>query len=141
MPLAEAANNDVFACVQRMYEEPQNLQRQVDLSFAKVGACIRIAREITSFALIINEMERPQPLSEFSAYLVQLDSIFTWITEQNKEAVMPGKLPDFKAARESLNTPVFGSSEAMGFIRTELEKIVFELETICVLIKKQQYSR
>ncbi len=139
--LAEAANNDVFACVQRMYEEPQNVQRQVDLSFAKVGACIRIAREITSFALIINEIERTQPLPAFALYLNRLDEIFAWIAEQNKGAVVSGKLPDFKAARESLNTPVFTASDNMSFIRTELEKIVFELETICVLIKKQQYSR
>lgn len=139
--LAEAANNDVFACVQRMYEEPQNLQRQVDLSFAKVGACIRIAREITSFALVINEVERPQPLRELSGYLGHVDEVFGWISKQNSGSVAPGKLPDFKAVRESLAAPVFASSENMGFIRTELEKIVFELETICVLIKKRQYSR
>lgn len=139
--LAEAANNDVFACVQRMYEEPQNIQRQVDLSFAKVGACIRMAREITSFALVIGEIERPQPLPELPAYLGHIDEIFDWIREQNSGTTAPDKLPDFKAARESLSAPVFAASENMGFIRTELEKIIFELETVCVLIKKQRYSR
>lgn len=139
--LAEAANNDVFACVQRMYEEPQNVQRQVDLSFAKVGACIRVAREITSFALMSGETERVEANAEFSNYFNQVDAIFGWISRQSSGTTAPGKLPDFKAARESLSAPVFASSEAMGFIRNELEKLVFELETICVLFKKQQYSR
>lgn len=139
--LAEAANNDVFACVQRMYEEPQSIQRQVDLSFAKVGACIRIAREITSVALVANEIERNQKLIELAEYLGHVENVFSWISAQNAATSTPERLPDFKAVRESLAAPVFSSSGNMGFVRTELGKIVFELETICVLIKKQQYSR
>lgn len=139
--LAEAANNDVFACVQRMYEEPQSIQRQVDLSFAKVGACIRVAREITSFALIVNEIERTKPVPEFVVYLEQIDGVFDWIRQKVEGSSMPDKLPDFKSAKESLNAPVFASSEQMAFVKTEFEKIIFELETICVLIKKQKYSR
>ncbi len=139
--LAEAANNDVFACVQRMYEEPQSIQRQVDLSFAKVGACIRIAREVTSVALVANEIERNQELIELAEYLGHVESVFSWISAQNAASSAPERLPDFKTVRESLAAPVFSSSGNMGFVRTELGKIVFELETICVLIKKQQYSR
>lgn len=139
--LAEAANNDVFACVQRMYEEPQNVQRQVDLSFAKVGACIRVAREITSFALLINEIEREKPLPELVVYMEQIDGIFGWISQKVDGSSMPDKLPDFRSAKESLQAPVFASSEQMAFVKTEFEKIIFELETICVLIKKQKYSR
>ncbi|WP_430402590.1 FUSC family protein [Fluviicola sp.] len=48
--LSEAANNNLFACVQRMYEEPQSHQREIDVHFAKVGSNIRISREITSLA-------------------------------------------------------------------------------------------
>jgi uncharacterized membrane protein YccC len=139
--LAEAANNDVFACIQRMYEEPQNIQRQVDLSFAKVGACIRIARETTSFALIINEMERAKPVAELSVYLDHINTIFDWISQKTTGYAAPENPPDFKPAKESLQLPVFASTEQMAFIKTELEKIIFELETICVLIKKQKYSR
>jgi uncharacterized membrane protein YccC len=139
--LAEAANNDVFACIQRMYEEPQNIQRQVDLSFAKVGACIRIARETTSFALIINEIEQPKPLAELNTYQAHINTIFDWINQKTTGDIVPANLPDFKSAKESLQEPIFASTEQMAFIKTELEKIIFELETICVLIKKQKYSR
>ena len=91
--MAEAANNDVFACVQRMYEEPQNIQRQIDLSFAKVGTCIRIARETTSFALIINEIERAQPVSELSVYMNKVSDIFEWILQKTTDSVIPDQLP------------------------------------------------
>lgn len=139
--LAEAANNDVFACVQRMYEEPQNIQRQVDLSFAKVGACIRIARETTSFALIINEIERPEPLPELNTYFEKVSAIIDWISQKTSGSITPDHLPDFKSAKESLNKPLFQRSEKMAFVKAELEKIIFELETLCILIKKQKYSR
>ena len=33
--VAEASNNDVFASVQRMVQEPEHIQSNVDLSFAK----------------------------------------------------------------------------------------------------------
>ncbi len=135
--LAEAANNDVFACVQRMYEEPQNIQRQIDISFAKVGTFIRIARETTSVALIINEIERIQPVKELNTYADRVGEIFNWISLKTAGLTDHNSLPDFKAVKESLNTPAFSTNEQMGFIKTELEKIIFELETICILIKKQ----
>ncbi len=139
--MAEAANNDVFACVQRMYEEPQSIQRQIDLSFAEVGACIRLARETTSFALVINEIERPNPVEELNIYAAHIDGIFNWIIKTVSGNITTESTPDFNVAKESLNAAVFTSGEQMAFIKTELEKILFELETLCVLLKKQKYSR
>jgi hypothetical protein len=51
----------------------------------------------------------------------------------------PQKLPSFSLAKETLNTTVFSTNEQTQFIKVELEKIIFELETICVLIKEQKY--
>lgn len=139
--MAEAANNDVFACVQRMYEEPQSIQRQIDLSFAEVGACIRLARETTSFALVINEVERTNIVEELNSYATNISTIFDGIIKTVSGSTTIDHTPDFTVAKESLNAPVFKSTEQMAFLKTELEKIIFELETLCVFLKKQKYSR
>jgi uncharacterized membrane protein YccC len=136
--LAEAANNDVFACVQRMYEEPQFVQRQVDISFAKVGVNIRIAREITSIALSITELKNEEPVPELANYMTQASAIFDWLVQEASASHTPKELPDFKALKESLNAPVFSKSRQLEFMKNELEKIIFELETICRLVKEQK---
>ncbi len=136
--LAEAANNDVFACVQRMYEEPQFVQRQVDISFAKVGVNIRIAREITSIGLSITELKNLEPLPELNNYFAQAAQIFDWLVHEVSTSHNPKQLPDFKTVKESLNSITFTKSQQLVFIKNELEKITFELETICRLMKEQK---
>ncbi len=139
--VAEAANNDVFASVQRMVEEPEHIQNQVDLSFAMAGINIRIAREITSVALVINEQEKGLVMTELTNYFANVSAIFDWTSAHISESVVAKKLPDFTIVKESLNSTGFFASEQTKFIRVELEKIVFELETLCVLIKEKKYSR
>lgn len=136
--LAEAANNDVFACVQRMYEEPQFVQRQVDISFAKVGVGIRITREITSIGLSITELKNTEPLHELEEYCAQAALIFDWLVNEVSTSHHPKQLPDFKAIKESLNSEAFAKSPHLEFVKNELEKIIFELETICQLMKQQK---
>jgi uncharacterized membrane protein YccC len=137
--LAEAANNDAFASAQRMIEEPEHIQTQVDFSFTMAGINIRLAREITSIALIINEGERPIPIPEFTYYFNTVSIIFDWIASQELQSLTPQKIPDFRLVKESLNKDIFSANEQTYFIKVELEKIIFELETICVLIKEQKY--
>lgn len=139
--LAEAANNDSFASAQRMIEEPQHIQNQVDICFTMAGVNIRLAREVTSIALIINEDEQQTPLPEFFNYFNEVSVIFDWIAHQLSEPKLLQKLPNFSSVKESLNSDVFSTREQTYFIKVEFEKIVFELETICILIKEQKYSR
>lgn len=138
--LAEAANNDAFASAQRMIEEPEHIQNQVDFSFTLAGINIRLAREITSIALIINEGDRTTPLSELTHYFNTVSVIFDWIASQVSQPLAPQKLPNFSSVKESLNAVVFSTNEQTHFIKVELEKIIFELETMCILIKEQKYS-
>ena len=136
--VAEAANNDVFASVQRMYEEPESKQKQVDISFAKVGTNIRLAREITSMALIINETDQEKTSDELNAYYSNVSAVFEWILQHVSKNKITEALPDFNAAKESLNSSFFSESTQLHFIKTELEKIIFELETLCLLMKQQK---
>lgn len=137
--VAEAANNDVFASVQRMYEEPEHIQKQVDISFAKVGTNIRITREITSIGLTIEDMGQTQPIEELKNYFDHTSKIFDWILQHVSEKELAGgTVPDFTLVKESLNTSVFNQSSQLHCIKTELEKIIFELETLCLLMKQQK---
>ena len=136
--LAEAANSDVFACVQRMYEEPQFVQRKVDISFAKVGVNIRVAREITSIALMVNETQRIQSITELKDYVLHVSVIFDWITNEVNQSHTPTTSPSFNALKDSLNSDMFSKNEQLKFIKNELEKIIFELETLCQLILQQK---
>lgn len=138
--LAEASNNDAFASAQRMIEEPEHIQNQIDFSFTMAGITIRLAREITSIALIINEGERSAPLLELTHYFKTVSVIFDWIASELSQPLAPQKLPNFSSVKESLNSVVFSTNEQTHFIKIELEKIIFELESICILIKEQKYS-
>lgn len=139
--LAEASNNDVFASVQRMVEEPEHIQKQVDVCFTMAGVNIRIAREITSMALIISEIEKREPLPELMNYFNRASEIFDWISAHVLGPLVGKKLPDFAILKESLNSPTFINKPELHFIKVELEKITFELETICLLIRQQKYTR
>ncbi|MBI3519700.1 MAG: FUSC family protein [Bacteroidetes bacterium] len=139
--VAEAANNDVFASAQRMVEEPEHIQNQMDLCFAMAGITIRVAREITSLALVTTEKEKANVATELSQFLIQISIIFDWASSHIQKPAIPSKMPDFSAIKESLNAASFSASGQTRFIRVELEKILFEMETLCLLIKEKKYSR
>lgn len=135
--LAEAANNDVFACIQRMYEEPERVRKQVDLSFAKVGVSIRITREITALTLALKDVKDASFQKQLKQYLQQIEPIFYWVEKHIKETTITDNLPDFTETNDTLLATEFMKKEELHFIKVELEKIVFELETLCALMKQQ----
>jgi uncharacterized membrane protein YccC len=139
--LAEASNNDVFASVQRMVQEPEHIQSNVDLSFAMAGVIIRLSREITSIALTINEKERPAVIPQLSDYFLQAEKIINWASSHLTQPYIKEALPDFSKVKESINSDAFLVSEQTRFVKAELEKIIFELETLCILFKEKKYSR
>lgn len=121
--LSEAANNNLFACIQRMYEEPQAHQRQIDVHFAKVGSNIRISREITSLAFAL-EKETSGKLTEIlNDYMEAVQVIFYRHMQREKEI-------DFQQVKSILQNPVFDENEQFQAIQVDLEKIVFELEAL-----------
>ena len=139
--MAEASNNDVFASVQRMVQEPEHIQSNVDLSFAMAGVTIRLSREITSVALSINEKERPLVIPQLSDYFLQVEKIIDWVASRLTQPHIIEALTDFSKVKESINSDVFLISEQTRFVKAELEKIIFELETLCILFKEKKYSR
>lgn len=137
---AEAANNDVFACVQRMYEEPEHIQIMVDQNFSIVGVNIRIAREITSVALIVNEMNSKTPIRELTDFTENATEIFDWMIQK---AEFPFSSPtpiEFRSIKKCLESAVFETDDNLQFIQTELKKIIFELETLCLLIQQRDVA-
>jgi uncharacterized membrane protein YccC len=139
--VAEASNNDVFASVQRMVQEPEHIQSNVDLSFAMAGVSIRLSREITSVALTINDKERPVVIPQLLDYFSQVEKIINWLSSRLTQPHINEALPDFSKVKESINSDVFLVSEQTRFVKAELEKIIFELETLCILFKEKKYSR
>jgi uncharacterized membrane protein YccC len=136
--LAEAANSNVFACVQRMYEEPEHIQTMVNHNFAMVGVNIRIAREITSIALIVNEINQTKPLTELNLFYNKAAEIFDWMSEKTSLPFTAINLPEFKSIKESLQSVAYEENDQLMFMKTELEKIIFELETLCLLIQQRE---
>lgn len=136
--MAEGGNNALFACVQRMVDEPQRIQNKIDLSFAMAGVNIRIAREITSVALIVSETQPSMPMVELNNYLKSVTEVFDWIILHISEPLVYKTPPNFNSIKETLNAPAFSKTERCLFIKVELEKIIFELETICVLVEQQK---
>lgn len=134
----EAANNTVFASVQRMYEEPKHQQGEVDTYFAAVGVNMRIAREITSIALLVNESKHEGSLVELQKYMESVSKLFDQLIAASDDNPLENINPDFSAIKESLNSPVFARNEQLYFMKTELEKIIFELETLVKLNIKNQ---
>lgn len=125
---AEAANNNLFACVQRMFEEPEFVRESVDTNFAMVGVNIRIAREITSVALTIEQNNSLQPVAELKEFAKEINTLFEWLSQNALADEKAKSLPDFNRVKNTLKGSVFEKNKQLVFIRTELEKIVFELE-------------
>lgn len=129
--LAENANEQVFSSVQRMLGEPERARQGTENYLAMVGANIRISRELTSLALEIeNKPLKTQLISP--GFSEAFERVFSDLLQG---PVIFGKTdpPDFAAVKQRLNKPEFLSSERTEFIKTELEKVLFELEAIWLL--------
>ena len=135
--IAEGSNNSVFASVQRMVEEPEHVQKEMNKSFTMAGVNIRLSREITSIALVINDLEQSEFKGELDHYFNKVSEVIDWISLHIREPLVAKKIPDFNAVKETLNASVFSRNEGFRFIKVEFEKIIFELETMCALIKQQ----
>jgi len=134
----EAANNMAFASAQRMYEEPKRVQSMVDTYFSMVGVNIRMAREITSVGLMVEENKSKRPIEALSNYQMEAERLLELIiTAISEEESYLKEIPDFKIIKDSLTTEVFQKNEQLRFLKTELEKIIFELETFCKLLKEK----
>lgn len=131
---AEAANNKVFASVQRMYEEPKRIQYQMDIYFAMVGVNVRMTREITSIALITEETKSSEKKEALITYYKEAELIFDQLISIVSTEKTLAKPLDFAAIKASLNSEIFQGNEDVEFIKTELEKIIFELETLFKLL-------
>lgn len=121
---SEAANHNLFASIQRMYEEPQEHQREIDVLFAKVGASIRISREITSLGFKLEKLE----------YLEDLAKVLSEFQHQShliyQSMINKSEIQDFTNLKSITKIPLFQESETLNSIRVDLEKITFELEAL-----------
>ncbi|MNJ90930.1 Inner membrane protein YccS [compost metagenome] len=120
---SEAANNNLFACIQRMYEEPQAFQRQIDVHFAKVGSNIRISREITSLAFSLEKETTGALAPILNEYIELIQIIFYQHIQREKDM-------DFQPIKTLLEDPIFDENQQFQSIQVDLEKIVFELEAL-----------
>ncbi|MES2565883.1 MAG: hypothetical protein V4565_03390 [Bacteroidota bacterium] len=121
-----------------MVEEPGHIKKGLDVYFTMAGVNIRISREITSLALLMNDEKYSDSITELTHYLKNAVVIFDWISLHIREPLVAKLAPDFSAIKETFESTVFSRNEKTRFIKVELEKIVFELETMCVLIKEQK---
>lgn len=128
--MAEEANNNSFACVQRMMEEPQRRQQQVDQCFAIVGVLIRMTREITSIALIADEKRSSTQLEALTGYRAAIHQCFEQEISRVLNAEARQTKPDFSLIKNKLSALNSSGQEDLHFIKTELAKIIFELETL-----------
>lgn len=127
---AEAANNDLFACVQRMYEEPEAHKREIDAHFAKVGVNVRIAREITSLAFALEKHPKNEELLTFlEDYKNELASIFEHLIIRNADF-------NFEGIMDLVNNSTILKLDENQAIRMDLEKIVFELAALKAFRRK-----
>lgn len=134
---AEEANNNAFACAQRMFEEPENIRQKVDNSFALVGMIIRIAREITSIALLTEEKRANSKIRQLEVYTAIVNRILDEFIASVNERKYPVDIqPLVHEMKTCLNAIVFKNNEQLSFIKSELEKIVFELEAMHRMIPK-----
>jgi uncharacterized membrane protein YccC len=127
--LTEAANNDVFACIQRMYEEPEFARNKVDSSFAQVGACIRLTREINSLTFMLQHTDT----EIISKELDMLSNLIELIGSQLAFMEIAEAQETLKLIKELLKEPGFKGTEELKEMKVELEKITFEFETIHAL--------
>jgi len=127
--LTEAANNDVFACIQRMYEEPEYARTKVDSSFAQVGACIRLTREINSLSFILQNTDTKL----ISKELDTLSNLIELISAQLAFMEIAEAKETLSHIKNLLKEPGFKATEELKQMKVELEKITFEFETIHAL--------
>jgi uncharacterized membrane protein YccC len=127
--LTEAANNDVFACIQRMYEEPEFARNKVDSSFAQVGACILLTREINSLTFMLQHTDT----EIISKELDMLSNLIELIGSQLAFMEIAEAQETLKLIKELLKEPGFKGTEELKEMKVELEKITFEFETIHAL--------
>ncbi|MDR0803095.1 FUSC family protein [Fluviicola sp.] len=129
--LSEAANSNLFACVQRMYEEPQTHQQEIDIHFAKVGSNIRISREITSLAFGLEKVTNDKLAPILDEYMEEIQTIFYKHMQRESEI-------DFKKARQTLQNPIFQQNQLHQLIQIDLEKILFELKALQAFRSKNE---
>ncbi len=127
---AEEANNNAFACAQRMMDEPQNKQQQVDECFAMVGVVIRMTREITSIALLADQNKSTSQIQALMDYRTQIHLLFNYEVARVKGFPGVGPKPDFLSVKNKLSDLNSSQQEDLHFIKSELGKIIFELETL-----------
>ncbi|AEA45274.1 FUSC family protein [Fluviicola taffensis] len=122
--LSEAANNNLFACVQRMYEEPQSQQRDLNVNFAKVGSNIRISREVTSLSFSLEKIPYSEELSNLlNSYMAEVETIFYKNMRREDDI-------NLNPVKQIIQNPFFTTKQEYQFIQVDLEKIVFELEAL-----------
>lgn len=127
---AEAANNDLFACIQRMYEEPEAHKREIDAHFAKVGVNVRIAREITSLAFTLDKHPKQEALLQLlQAYQAELTVIFENLIQRNGDF-------NFEAIMTLVNESNALKLPENQTVKMDLEKIVFELAALKAFRRK-----
>lgn len=120
----EAANNNLFACVQRMYEEPEAHKREIDAHFAKVGINIRITREITSLAFALDKVKFNRDLYEDIQQIIdRLDPVYEKLVKREHDF-------NFENMIEFVSNSVPLKSPENAGIRLDLEKIIFELAAL-----------
>lgn len=130
--LAEGANNTAFASAQRLLEEPERARAGADNALALVGASIRISREITSMTIDLENRppNAPFPLALFPS---QLSQAFDAVAGRVRQPKLDTVKPDFAVLKQALQQQQFAAGSQAELIRTELEKLLFELEAIWVL--------
>lgn len=130
--VVEGANNAVFTSAQRMLEEPERARGEADLNFALVGANIRMSREITSLALSLENEVLSEELS-FHDFSVEMSKSFEEVIQYIEGSKIGIQAPDFQRLKEVIIATSSGGNKQKDFIKSELEKIVFELEAIYLL--------
>lgn len=131
--LAEAANNDVFACVQRMYDEPEHIRQGVDVYYALAGTSIRVSREITSIALMAADARDHAYATELNNYYHLASKTFDHVAQHVADGSVL-QVTDFNKLKATLSLMPGADTDPMHFIKNELEKIIFELETMTLLM-------
>ncbi len=125
----EAANNNLFACVQRMYEEPEAHKREIDAHFAKVGTSVRITREITSLAFSLEKTPKNDALViELRAIAEALHPIYDKLLERSDDF-------HFESVIQLVENSTELQRKELQLIRLDIEKMIFELAAFKVFRK------
>lgn len=125
----EAANNNLFACVQRMYEEPEAHKREIDAHFAKVGTSVRITREITSLAFSLEKTPKNDALViELRAIADALHPIYDKLLERADDF-------HFETVMSLIEKSHTLQQKEMQLLRLDIEKMIFELAALKVFRK------